>query len=78
MGHALTRSDSQLCWCSLRLRTGSAGAFVAAPRDGSERGGIKPEGLRDEDVGAQTVVTVLFLSSLYSSYPGSFHQSFPF
>ena len=46
------------------LRTGSAGSFVAAPR---ERVGIKPEGLRDEDLGAWTVVAVLFLSSPYSS-----------
>ena len=44
------------------------GSFVAAPRDSSERGEIKPEGLRDEDPGAWTVVAVLFLSSLYSSY----------
>ena len=36
--------------------------------DGLERGGIKPEGLRDEDLGARTVVAVLFLSTLYSSY----------
>ena len=62
------RSDSQLYWHSLRLRTGSAGSFVAAPRDGSERGGINPEGLRDKDPEAQTVVAVLFLSSPYSSY----------
>ena len=33
-----------------------------------ERGGINPEGLRDEDPEARTVVAVLFLSSLYSSY----------
>ena len=33
-----------------------------------ERGGINPEGLRDEDPGARTVVAVLFLSSPYSSY----------
>ena len=39
-----------------------------APRDRLERGGIKPEGLREEDLGARTVVAVLFLSSLYSSY----------
>ena len=43
------------------------GSFFAAPRDGLERGGINPEGLRDEDLGAQTVVAVLFLSSPYSS-----------
>ena len=47
---------------------GSAASFVAAPREGSERRGIKPEGLRDKDPGARTVVGVLFLSSLYSSY----------
>ena len=62
------RSDSQPYWHSLILRTGSAGSFVAASRDGSVRGGINPEGLRDEDPEAQTVVAVLFLSSPYSSY----------
>ena len=51
------------------LRTGSAGSFVAAPTDRSERGGIKPEGLGDEDLVARTIVAVLFLSSFYSSYP---------
>ena len=43
------------------------GSFVAAPRDRSERGGIKPEGLRDKDLGARTVVAVHFLLSLYFS-----------
>ena len=62
------RSDSHLCWHSLRLRTGSAGSFVAATRDSSERGGINAEGLSDEDPEARTVVAVLFLSSPYSSY----------
>ena len=62
------RSDSQPYWHSLRLRTGSAGSFVAATRDGSKREGINPEGLRDEDPGARTVVAVLLLSSPYSSY----------
>ena len=62
------RSDSQPYLHSLRLRTGSAGSFVAAPRDGSERGGINPEGLRDEDPEARTVVAEFFLSSPYSSY----------
>ena len=47
---------------------GSAGSFVAALRDGSERGGINPKGLRDEDPEAPTVVAVLFLSSPYSPY----------
>ena len=34
------------------------GSFVAASRDGSERGGIRPKGLRDEDLGVRTVVAV--------------------
>ena len=39
------------------------GSFVAA-----EKGGIKPEGLRDEAAEARTVVAVFFLSSPYSPY----------
>ena len=76
--HTLMRGDSQPYWHSFILRTGSAGYFVAAPRDGSERGGINPEGLRGEDPEARTVVAVLFLSSLYSSYSSHLFIKFLF
>ena len=74
--HTLMQSDSHQYWHSLILRTGSAGSFVAAPRDGSEREGINPEGLRDEDPEARTVVAVLFLSSPYFSYSSHFFIKF--
>ena len=74
--HILMRSDSQPYWHSLVLRMGSAGSFVAAPRDGSERGGINPKGLRDEDPEAPTVVAVLFLSSPYSPYSSHVFMKF--